>query len=530
MQISRLGEWKVGRMILFFSLYTIISFSMDMPNASDVSVPVILQHSGPLPVKNIILFDPQEESKKGRLWDDIVPGKIVITPDGKGVIVSDCGRVRHVQFDTSKIDVIIKHQCLKKIPLIAVSQKEDASLMVVSACNYHSEQDNKGVAEYAVYVHGFSSFQHVDFPIQAISLDALGNVLAIASDSFVRVIDLNKKTNNIAQFRRKYFDDGHWLVDIAVHAKGNGVIIAGSYGDIQWMSYEQNLSNLKQVKTTDKIKKIYYPKLDELLYLTDQGEAKVVKMEELFEKDNDQIIGTISFARSSNYDNVAADLGEQVAVAFWTGDIKMAQDSRQKIKIYRKAEHSIDKFIVEFSDLEESYNYRTSFGTRDVGVGHLLRVALCGKTVVALATDGKMRVWSLPEKNTSYIDPGITITKEVHHIKGRSSSAKTYKNPFALLTGDEQPKDEGIQRRGRSHSVKSVPMTSEVGTEPIEKPRKISPRITNIINRSAGRISRENSPTNSPHSPHRRELSINFSADTIDNSREAKEVKHTDEK
>ncbi len=479
---------------LFLALYGCVAFPMEKS--------VVDRYTGSLkPVKDLRFFYTKTVSEEGKLWREIVPGDLIITPDEDGVIVSDPGRVRHFHFNTGKSDVIIKHQCIKKIPLIAVAEQQDKLLVVASACNYYSKQDRKLVAEYAVYSHGFCNFAQMDSPIQAISLNASGDVLAIADLLSVTLIDLNTNKSNQSRFKRKVFDGSHRIVDIAMNPKGNDIVIAGSRGDIQLMSCAEDLSNFsndKQVKTGDKIKKIYYPcsgdshsedsvsKYGELFYLTDHGKAKIVKVIELNEKDIDRQIDTVFFAKSSKYDKVTADLGDQIAVAYWTDDIKMDEDIRKKIKIYRKdCKGHMDEFILEVPDVEESYDYRTSSGTLDEGIGHLLQVALRGKTVVALATDGRLRLWSLPERhkfNTEpeVIEPAIRVTEDRTQIKGRSHSANTYKNP-SITTGD------AVQKRSRSSSTKIVQSAPDVlGVS--EKQKKTSPRIqfTSFLKSSGG--------------------------------------------
>jgi hypothetical protein len=504
MQRFGMRRREFGKIILCFSLYNTITFAMN--------IPVVLQESSFQAKKVITIFDSKKTLETGRIWNEIVPGHILITPDEKGVVISDHGRVRYGSFDAGTLEVIIKHHDVGNIPLIATAQKQDGSLLVVSAGNYHSKQEDRFVAEYAVYSNGDSRFHNIDFPIQAISLNTSGDILAIAELYSVMVIDLNTNKKNKATFKHR-LDAGHWIVDIAINPKGDGIIVAGNHGDIQWMSYDEDaLSNIKQVKTSDKIKKIYYPRLEDLLYVTDQGEAKIGKIDQLIEIDNDQILDTVCFAKLSTYDNVVADLSEQVAVACWTHDIKMDQDTRQKIKIYRKDDTRIDKFILKLCDWEESYNYRTLSGTCDSGVGHLLHVAFRGKSVAALATDGTLYLWPLPEKNV--------ICNEVE------KKDQDFRTKLEELKAASRAKEKDMVKRKRSNSGSSsekVRRQSLGDTESGDKPKKVSPRFIHLLskgsynskeNSSASSSSRDNSPSQSPHRPENR----------IDNRAERSEV------
>ena len=504
MKKIRLGLWGFGKITVLFFLYSPVIFSMDLPI---VSYRNFLQEE-----KCITVFDPQKESENGRLWDQVVPGQLIITPDNKGVIMSEPGRVRFVSFETNGVEDLINHCKISIVPLIAAAQKEDGSLLVVSGGNYHSSQEKKIVAEYALYSRGKCTFQHIDFPIQAISLNSDGNTVAIADLYSVTLIELDTNIKKKAEFRH-YLDYHNWIVDTAINQKGNGLIVAGNKKDVQWMMNYGNLQNLKQWKSPDKIKKIEYPNMEELVYVTDSGQAKLVNTSDLFSKDNDELIATYTIAKSCSYNQFVIDSSDEVAVAYWTDDINKSQELRQKIKIYHKVENSIQKFTLEASHLNE-YVYRTKFGTQDSGIGHLLAIALCGKRVVALGADGKLRCWSLPiqlsnKGNEKKVCEKIeeprkdALTGGTNRRRSSSSSEKSIRSNFNIISSSERATKNNL--------------TSSDG-DADKQTKKTSPRILSILkpNVNSPKGSREGSPSPSSHSPRRNECGVSFELDIKD--------------
>jgi len=357
------------------------------------------------PERTITIFDPTQELLLDKPWRKVVPASVMITPDGKGFVIGEYGQVRHSLFE-SKIGnvpkVIIEHACAKEYaPMIAMAQKKDGSLLVVSAGNYINSE-KKRVAEYIIFRNGWCKTEKLDRSIQTIAIDSHGKKLAIAGQRSVVVVDLEGNQTDEVFFKGLAKSES-WIVDIAVYKTGHSIIGVGSQNGLQLLSLtkkndEMDLCTLKQVESADVIKKIYYPTLEELLYLTQDGEAKTIDMYHLFDIDNDQEIKAIHFAHPSSYDKVVADPSGYITTAHWTNNVK----SNHKIKVYRKNNKCIEKFILEMPTITERYDYVTEFGNRAHGIGHLLHVAVRGNVVVALATDGKMRVWSLPGECSFY--------------------------------------------------------------------------------------------------------------------------------
>jgi hypothetical protein len=400
-------------LLIFYFSYSLTLLGMENPDLSK-RLSIIYDDSSVKPEKIITIFDPKKELALHKSWCEVVPGTIMITPDNKGVVIGASGRVLYSSFDKAddrEPECIIKHPEVKHSPLIAMAQKEDKSLLIVSAGNYINSEKN-AVSEYFIYSssHGFCKLHNLSWPIQAISLDATGNTLAIAGWQAVMVIDFESQKHDMATFKKKFRSE-NWIIDIAMNPKGSAVIAVGSQEGIQWMHMSKkegsvDLTNLKQIDVHEKdIKKIYYPSLGEFFYLTQDGRAKIVDMYSLLENNGEELKSTPFGDSSKVYDMVAGDPSEHVATAHWTDNTRLAGDIRKKIEVYckEKDDSYIHKFVLDASALEDRYVYITSQGQRDIGDGHLLRVALRGgEWVAALGSDGKMFLWKLPAKRTLY--------------------------------------------------------------------------------------------------------------------------------
>ncbi len=500
--------WKRMGLFLFFSFNSVVVFAMNSPVISnDLSLK---------PDKIMTIFDPKKELELGRPWNEVVPGNMMITPDGKGVVIGDCGRVRYAQFDREYDiypETIIEHSRVKHSPMIGMSQKNDGSLLVVSAGNYINV-DKKRVAEYIMFCNGSSHIKKIDWPIQAISLDSCGKILAIARRDSVTVIDLETGKNAEVYFKGSVFDKNIWIVDIAIHAKGNSIIATGSQGGVQLMALSKkdqgdiNLSILTQVMSGDSIEKIYYSSLEELLYVTHDGKAKIIATYNLLENDQENVQTTV-FAAPSSCNMAIADSGEHIATAHWNNNRNVREDIRRKIKVYRKGMQCIEKFVLEVPQLEDRYDYITELGQCGLGVGHLLHVALCDKCVAVLATDGKIRVWSLPEKNV------ICNEAEKKELGFHEKLAE-------LQTASRSRDEKEPMKRNRSSSEKVRRQNLIISGDAVElgEKKKVSPRFIHLISRGSHNSSKENSPVLSRESsPHRVERSegVTFATDVKEN-------------
>jgi hypothetical protein len=546
MQIFMQNRRNFSGIFLFFSLHGVV-IAMKVTNS-----PVIYNNSPIRLEQTMTIFDPKKELERGNSWSKVVPGSITITPDGKGVVIGDCGRVRYCPFDRENDDdnpeTIIEHRCVTHTPIIDMAQKKDGSLLIVSAGNYIN-LEQKRVSEYVLFCKGMSKIQKLDWSIQAIALDSCGKMLAISGRREVVVIDLETDKSSRETFKGIANHNENWIVDIAINPLGKAVVSVGSQSGIQWMSLLRNndgnidLANLKQVVSGDIIKKIYYPSAEDLLYVTHNGGAKTIKIEDLLGSTGDDINKTTEFSHPWGYDMVVADSSDHIATAHWTNYKDGVNGAHRKIKVYCGNKDSVaEQFVLEIPTLDERYDYITEFGQSASGVGHLLHIALRGKQIVALATDGKMRVWSLPVKHESYDNTREEFYRKLEELKavvpvkekkrGRSNSniEKLDKKKLTCSAdsvnvikkrGSSVPKPKltlsadsvnAIDNR-KSYSPKQ---SSMVSTDLLDsgdaidnnKPKKSSPRILQILRNSSAHSSREGSLSPSREKSEKNEVSF----------------------
>ncbi|HLW73250.1 MAG TPA: hypothetical protein VKR54_04325 [Candidatus Babeliales bacterium] len=474
------NKWKHSEIFFFFSFYIIPICAMNEPRV--LTSNFISKKNFPLkPHKIIPVFDSKATLQAGKSWYDVVPGTVMITPDSQGVIIGDHGKVHLLQLNNNNISkLIIEHPYVTHSPIIAMAQTKKKELLVASAGNY-MDLTNQRVSEYILFCNGSSQIYKLEFPIQAIALSPYGEKLAIAGFDHVTIIDLETPEKDSKRVRTT---QGDYIIDIAINSEGRAIIAAECQGGLRLMDVSKcdakiGIHNLQLAISNDIIKKIYYPCDAELLYITHDGKAKTIVLEDLLINEyNKKINGTV-FAESPLYDMVTADFSEQIATAHWTNDIKVAEDVRRRIKVYRKCNEYIEKIVLAVPALDSKYNYITNRGQYDSGVGHLLTVALRGNRVIALGTDGQLRLWSLPPKGMS--DDG----ERKEQILSKSISA-----PDCTALS----KDQFLKRTRSLSGGKQNKHESSV-IEDDDKQKKTSSRVK-LFTQLSGR-SRDNSPARS---------------------------------
>ena len=447
---------KSNQLFLFLFFYSVTLSGMEVVVA--IKEPVVSTNRRSRQPDCIFpIFDPKKEFKSGTPWSDVVPGIIKITPDGNGVVLGQHGVVKHALFDKKDVvlKAVIEFPCAKKYtPMIAVSQRKNGSLLIISASNY-TNSENKRVAECIAHCNESFTNKKLDWFVQAISSDACGRMYAIAGQHSVMVVDFETNKTSEASFKC-LTNNENWIADIAMNPEGKAVIAAGNHGEIQWMSLSRDnhgivLSNLKQVMVKDDIKNIYYPDSNQLFYVMQGGNIKTITMENLLTI-NGEDVTTTDFGGISAGDtfvadsNVVAKLFLPKDKVFALKDTGLQQETVSIIEVLRKNNEKDEKTILEVPSLHDRYNYITELGQRASAIGHLLDVTMSGNVVVGLATDGSMRVWELPHNHIIRSeDTKETVEKteldSVAHIKetktkrGRSGSGRDIKH--SLVSSDD---------------------------------------------------------------------------------------------
>lgn len=521
--------WKFNRVILFVFLYGATVFAMN--------VPVIgVQDSSVKLESTMQIFDPQAALRNGIPWSKIVPRNILIAPHGKGVLMAEHdGKVRYVSLDSNNSGFIYEHcRDVKLYPIIAAAQKEDGSLLVVSAGNYGGLPMSRN-AEYITFCNNNFTKKTVNRFIQAMALDSLGKTLVIADSTSgwndIVAIDLytgKESRTSFQKMNRVEQTNFDLIADVAVNIKGDWVIAAECQGEVQLMSLSRTKDGIellrkKSIKINDPIEKIYFSNNNELLYCNGKNKVKKIVIEDL---NNENQSGSFDVMSSESYDNVAIDQGGLCAAVYW--------NNGNKIETQRKNNQGVlEEFEATFS-VEKKYRYINDCGQLRLGIGRLLNVALRGEQVIALATDGNMRLWSLPVDTTPIDTTREDFYEKLAELqatsgflprKKRGSSADkrlASSTPNLNSSSDidratrlvqSTPDILEVPNKQRSRSNSGVEKLNTTG-DGLEK-KKPSPRRVNELSKKSSApnsresslspsVSRSNSAQSSPqHSPHR---------------------------
>lgn len=400
----------------------------------------------------IRIFKPQQAFKAGTPWRKVIPTKILMTPDSESLIIAEYGCVRHCLFDKKEDNskIIIEHTQGKQYPpMIAVDQKKDGSMMVFSVNNYASDK-NERLAECIIFCNGFSKKQSLDMPIQVIAAGGYGRLLAVAGQHDIKVIDVETDKSSQASFRFPHVDN-NWIVDMAMHGEGKALIAAGNNGNIQWFSIGQDhnsvkIDHVKSIKVHHDIRNIYYPSNDELFYVACDGKIKSFSLDNILMTNNEDM-KTNDFDQLTDEEWFFANHFVSAKVCCPKNVNLSKQASVTTIKVFRKNDKDQDEFFFEVPHLQDRYNYITDEGKFASAEGHLLYAIVGSKYVVALATDGELRVWKAPSKNI--VNNNITGSKveldsigSLENIKpvSRSGSAKS---KHSKLNSSDESDGEG---------------------------------------------------------------------------------------
>src|SRR5260221_2551672 len=138
---------------LLFFLYGSIFFAMDREKCDSSVDQKLLQIKA---TKS--LFNCESYRDKLIPWSTIMPKKIIVTPDEKGIVMARGNEVLSFIFIDKKTGLqitnyesIIKHSHSQCPPMMVVAETEDKSSIIASAVNYEKPDLDDYYSEYARY-------------------------------------------------------------------------------------------------------------------------------------------------------------------------------------------------------------------------------------------------------------------------------------------------------------------------------------------------------------------------------------------
>lgn len=466
-----------------------------------------------LPHTVINLWPSERALSKGVSLCNQVPGIICITPDEKAVITTHNGKVFYCSFsDEKEKKLLFELPQAKHSPMITMAQKKDG-LFIVAAGNYIDAETDTRVGEYVSHYNGCSKVVKSHWPFQQIALNPAGSLLAIAGEKSVEIVDCATDNSETVYFRDNDFGR---ITDVVMSPHNEFFLVATSNGIICFMSVgivnesgAINVSRLQKVSTHDYIKKIYWPTLDELLYVADNSEVKFLETRELIEPFREvtdarkQLICVpaenlaIQFSYSPIYDLATADMDGKVASAHWTNSNTVPEDISHVIEVYRKSHKRIEKLLLTVPQLlSKRYDFTTSLGQIHSAINHLWMVTMRNNCVVALRSSGQLLVWSIVKKqlhkkelargrstsDNDLVGPVRSLKREAISSRRRGSQPPIYS------IGNVSPREDSVHR-----SDYRVVATSE----PALIKKNKSPKKIVTSGASSPRRSRATSPSGS---------------------------------
>jgi len=423
--------------LIIMILHTVSTYSMDqtyngwLPPLEKKCEEKIINSKLPL-----TLFDINKELKESNSWHTgFNPNTLQIGPDQQTVIASLIGKVYlfslynqnvHILsmpnprsgsslFNNEKPILIIEHPKMKKFaPMVKAAGYNDStkSFIIASAGNYKAET-KKSISECILYdtVSGISTKKKFDWPIQAIALDQSGSKLALVNTQNtigIYTIEHPLQLNNIEFTQSFHYENQESMaLDITFNPKGNLVITIGENGLIQLLSIiNSQISSHKSITINDTLTHIYFPIYGEnnrtcILYETEENEIKTLTLEQLLNPE-DTLRGkpfSPTFPYESTYNHyVTYDTGYNLATAHWSSE----KESYNTIMIYRQNGDKQEKTTLKAPKLEQRSRRTNTNGKIEYKPNYFLTTALRGNKVVAIATDGRLYSWILPEKQSPH--------------------------------------------------------------------------------------------------------------------------------
>lgn len=491
-----------------FLLLTTVSRSMELPDLTTlVATKIALAKFQ----KKISVWDPKKITFSDAKLPLSIPKNLIITPDEKGAIIASRGAVDYINFKTPPAVPfsLIKHTHNAYCPMVAVAMQSNR-LVVVSVLNSKKEEQKaQCIISYSEILRQSAAFSNrwyeekeIDSPVQAVTLSSDGNILAIASQDSIHIYDLQEFSSCSKKFFMPRMHRDNKILDIseairvAPGSNDQHIAAVNDEGVIDFKRISKrddnvSVQDIKGVKTGDSIKRIHLFNTQELLYVTTNGEVKIIDPNDWLE----HFQGNIKDRIISHHENgkAAVDQGLNYGTIHWIDSPDFSESVRFKIFVHRENNTSVEDFVVSVPDnVNKTYNCITATGQKASRPMHILTAALRGDSVVALLADGNLYWWQLPKK---YQAPTEFMVKNPTSITDRLSNRSKGDNKSGLKPSPSSPAIPSLSEV--VNKTRNRSSTTDAGDKKSDNPRnsiKIS-RSKDKSNTGAKELFKVSSPS-----------------------------------
>ncbi len=424
--------------------------------------------------------------------------KMLISPAHDELIIGSAGTVYSLPIQNHTHPVLkqlFKHPDVDYPPILDLTQQEGELLVIASAGNFRCEDTKTYHSHLEIYLKkGWSFKKRLDWPVQNLKFDQMGNKLAIAGHNKVALLEMKTCTFNTILFEPAIHNNV--LRNITISPEGRLVIAASEGGQTQIMSInkEHELHKYATIYFIPcPVKQISYPDKETIMIGSDHNTYSI-KFHHLLGGSPHPITETplSEIASTKEYKEVTLNSDWTTSSAHWTkksSNIDASNYHVIKIFIATKCNSQSqpigakDRFYTQEYTLTapsqvEKYKTMTKEGLVKEEYEHILNVAFNGNLIVALLSSGKLITWKLPELQNSVSNTMSTST---------TTTTTTTTTTIPQSTVEVTPDD-------------SITNTKKMTQSDSIAPKKISPRLGNIFAsspslnrpRSSSRASRGN--------------------------------------
>lgn len=527
--------------VCYVLCWVFIAEAMDAPMSRSGS-PSHSQILSLQPQKKILLWNNKDLKESGIQLSSVTPSSIIITPHEDGVLFNLPGKVfycnRKVMTEHPPYE-IIHHSHTKFHPLIAVASQTDKAsmkevLVVASALNNRSRKSkvpkiqviitrlfaksppylshnvfDKHVIEYIdidMPTEGLARQQEYSLSnIQAMRLHKDGKLLVLAFKDHLRMIDLETKIVSKSYFMPRVLSPNTRVADVSRPvdiASANDaeqyVAAVNSDGIIDFKRYSQEhdyplFSSIKNINTCNPVEKIEMAPTHDLLYAIDQGEVKIISIDDWLEHSSGCVKNRIISHGKGNM--VAIDQDAQYASVHWDDNSGLSC-ANSTMSVYRENGTSMDETVLAVPDLPKKYAFINEKGQESEAASCILLGALRGHCVVAVTTEGYLCFWQLPRmyKSPTEEDTRSDSKPELTRRRSLSFPAEDFIKKYAQTSPASAPRVSDEKRRsGKRHeNVPKLNIFKNTSKESLRDAKgsaspSESPRRTSSKNKSTPR-------------------------------------------